>query len=360
MEKIKTKNDTSTTIRRICTLLTCILMLCAISITRHGSLFNYSIESQHDTDTATVSTTKDGTIVVNSTNVARDIHGYGGPVPLKVYVKDGVITQIEILNNAETPAFITRVKEEIVSQYIAKTPEQAMSLEVDAVSGATLSSSAVVATIGRSLNELQQHADVASTPSLSKHANIYAILAVLTALAAALLPLKVKNKRYRRVQQLCNIVFLGILSGSFVSYSAIVGVLANGFSSSHIALMIMLIISFIYPLFGKPGHYCAWCCPLGSAQELLGTLSKRKINIPRHWHERLTWFRQGLWCVLMLMSWMGIVLEWMDYELFTTFIWQSASWAVIAAAAVFAIVSLFINRPYCQFVCPTGTLLKSL
>ena len=62
----------------------------------------------------------------------------------------------------------------------------------------------------------------------------------------------------------------------------------------------------------------------------------------------------------MLLAWTGIFLEWMDYELFTAFIWQSAAWGVIIVAAVFLVASLFVSRPYCRFVCPTGTLLKML
>jgi polyferredoxin len=54
----------------------------------------------------------------------------------------------------------------------------------------------------------------------------------------------------------------------------------------------------------------------------------------------------------------GTGFEWMDYELFSAFIFQSAATVVIVLAIVFVVLSVFVTRPYCRFVCPTGTLFK--
>lgn len=343
---------------RLAVLATCMLMLSAISLTRYGRLFNQGFRTTADADTTAVSMTDEGEIVVNTTRLAHDVQGYGGPTPLKLYVKEGKIRQIALLDNDETPSFLERVEQDIVGRYIGKTLDEARTMKVDALTGATLSSNAVIENIGRSLSELNNHAYIvrAQRNPLSPTA----LLALLTAVGMAVLPLFVKGRLYRRVQLGCNVFFLGLLSGTFVSYSSVVGFLANGFTSADLALMVLLATAFLYPLFGRPGHYCAWGCPLGSAQELMGSLNRRKFSLPKAWADRLKWFRRVLWGILMLLAWTGIFLEWMDYELFTAFIWQSAAWGVIIVAAVFLVASLFVSRPYCRFVCPTGTLLKML
>jgi polyferredoxin len=69
-------------------------------------------------------------------------------------------------------------------------------------------------------------------------------------------------------------------------------------------------------------------------------------------------FREILWAVLMMMMLVGVGFEWMDYEIFSAFIITSASATVLVLAAIFMILSIFVPRPYCRFVCPTGTLFK--
>ena len=128
----------------------------------------------------------------------------------------------------------------------------------------------------------------------------------------------------------------------------------------NVAILIFIVTAFVYPLFGRKGHYCAWCCPLGSAQEMAGMFKKHKLVLGKKWQKGLRLFRQILWCVLMIVAWTGVFFEWMDYELFSAFIWESASWLMIAFAVVTLLLSVFVYRPYCRFVCPTGTLLKIL
>ena len=52
-----------------------------------------------------VMTKEKGTYVVNTTEIAKDVEGYNGPTPLKVYIKNGKIEKIEYLSNDETPKY---------------------------------------------------------------------------------------------------------------------------------------------------------------------------------------------------------------------------------------------------------------
>ena len=122
--------------------------------------------------------------------------------------------------------------------------------------------------------------------------------------------------------------------------------------------VIMLITAFVYPLFGKKSYFCTHVCPFGSLQELAGKCVGYKIRMKPTTAKRIDWLRQILWTILMLCLWTGIWFDWIDYEPFSAFVFQSASWVVIAIAISFVALSTVIMRPYCRFVCPTGSLLK--
>ncbi|MGL5272598.1 MAG: 4Fe-4S binding protein, partial [Phocaeicola sp.] len=152
---------------------------------------------------------------------------------------------------------------------------------------------------------------------------------------------------------------LGFWSGSFISLSLLVNILANGVNYWLFIIPFLLIVTaFIYPLFGKKNHYCTWICPLGACQELLNKSVPYKISISNRVLKYLDYFREGLFIFLLTIMWLGVGFEAMDYELFSVFLFQSASSYLLIAGAVFAVLSCFVQRPYCRFVCPTGSLFK--
>jgi hypothetical protein len=340
-------------------LLTCFLVILAVAIQRDGRILGHDLHGDAGQEEAQpMASTFHGTTVISTDELAKDIKGYGGSTPLKITLADGKITQIEALRNAETPEFFERVRTELIPKWIGTTVDEGLTKQVDAVSGATLSSNAVNETIRRALQE------VAETPTATATSSAFTfswkwIATLLVVLAGAIVPLFYKGKRYRVVQLALNVLVVGLWSGTFVSYSLMVNYLSGGVSilPSLISLLLLAVV-FVYPLFGKPGHYCAWNCPLGSLQELAGRCCKRKWVLSAKALQRLETFRDALWAVLMLMMWTGISFAWMNYELFTAFLFNQASWAVIVVALLFVALSLFVQRPFCRFVCPVGTLFK--
>lgn len=86
-----------------------------------------------------------GIYVVNTSYIGRFVEGYNGATPLEVYIKGNKILRVVALPNNETPKFFRKVEKELLPQLegldIKKVREK---LEVDATSGATLSSKAVI------------------------------------------------------------------------------------------------------------------------------------------------------------------------------------------------------------------------
>lgn len=93
----------------------------------------------------------DGTVVVNTTSVGKNINGYRGETPLEIYIKNDVIQKIVALKNQETPKYFNRVERSLLPQYIGITVKKAERTKVDAITGATMSSKAVKENIKRGL-----------------------------------------------------------------------------------------------------------------------------------------------------------------------------------------------------------------
>lgn len=81
-----------------------------------------------------------------------DIIGFNGPIPLEINIKDGKIENINILENEETPGFLRRVTNaNLLENFYGLTPKEAVNLDIDAVSGATYSSNAIIKSVKTSL-----------------------------------------------------------------------------------------------------------------------------------------------------------------------------------------------------------------
>lgn len=253
----------------------------------------------------------------------------------------------------------------MLDKWKGMTLEEARTAEVDGVSGATLSSDAVIATVRRGVELAAAQGGVApvGTYSLADVRKAWAspkfLCALLVVIAGCVLPLFVRSRRYRMVQLALNVLVLGLWSGTFLSYSLMVNYLSNGVNLIvTIIPLLLLTVAFLFPLCGRKGHYCAWLCPLGSLQELAGKSVKRKWRISPHLLYSLDLFRNRLWAMLMLLMWSGVFFRWMDYELFTAFLFRQASPVVIGIAVAFILLSCVVQRPYCRFVCPTGSLFR--
>lgn len=99
-------------------------------------------------DNDTLQRLDDGTWVVHTDSLAKDVSGFGGAVPLLVYVKDGKVQKVEAQENGESPDFFGRAKA-LLTWWDGKTVEEAATEQPDAVTGATFSSRAIIENVRR-------------------------------------------------------------------------------------------------------------------------------------------------------------------------------------------------------------------
>ena len=96
------------------------------------------------------------TTVINTTLLGKDVKGFKGQTPLKVYIEKDKVVKIEALKNQETPKFFARAKA-LLSQYEGKSASKAAKLKVDGVSGATYSSKALKKNVELALKYYKKH-----------------------------------------------------------------------------------------------------------------------------------------------------------------------------------------------------------
>lgn len=103
------------------------------------------------------------TQVIYTGEIAKKVIGYNGPVPLNITIKGGVIENIEVLDNQESPGYLKRATAKVLPQYIGKTVAEAKKLNADVATGATYTSKAII-------QNIQMGLDQAKSTSTSKKA----------------------------------------------------------------------------------------------------------------------------------------------------------------------------------------------
>lgn len=347
-------------IQQLVSLITAFLIMVAVAINRDGRIWGQSIVGETPVVEKPVndSITADGTWIIKTKELAKDVIGYAGNIPLQLYLKDGRVIKIDVLENSETPSFMESVLETgLLNQWNNLTAEEVLEKQVDVVSGATFTSNAIIKSVQIAANYALENPNPIGMNDFKPDLKL--VLVLLVIVAGIIFPIIIKSKKYRLIQLALNVIVLGFWSGSFISLSLITNYLSNGINwLTSIVPILLLISAFLLPLFGRPGHYCNWLCPMGSIQELSGKIIPYKIKLSDTLVKILYYFREWLWFCMMLMMWIGIGFEAMDYEVFSAFLFQSAGVPVLIIGATFLVLSVFIPKPYCRFVCPTGTLMK--
>jgi hypothetical protein len=298
--------------------------------------------------------------VIHSALFTKGLLGFAGPVPLYLYLGiDSSITAIQILENDETIDFMKSVKKEgIIDQWIGRPYQEALTLEPDAISGASVTCFAINQGIVRTLAAYVQ------SPPRGNHLDavfsMKTILAILVLISGVVVALRrPKNAYFRMIQMVINFVVLGFYCGQFISLKALLSWVQNGIDPlQSIVFLIMLLLAVFLPLFlGKNGYYCAWVCPFGAAQELAGKMTRKKWSVRPALRKYLVRFRAILTLSLLVSLWLGVSMQIAEYEPFAAFLFRHASVPVIVLAVTAVVAAVFLPMPFCRYACPTGQIL---
>ena len=82
------------------------------------------------------------TVIVNTQQLGKNIKGFRGNTPIKIFIRKNKVVKIEAMPNHETPQFFGKAKT-LLDQFNGQTVSKAVKMNVDGVSGATYSSEAL-------------------------------------------------------------------------------------------------------------------------------------------------------------------------------------------------------------------------
>lgn len=104
-----------------------------------------------------IMTKENGIYIIDTTELGKNIEGYNGPTPLKIYISKNKVERIEFLKNQESPKYYAKVKKALMDKWNNLKVNDAKKLQVDAVTGATYSSESVIKNVQLALEYYQKH-----------------------------------------------------------------------------------------------------------------------------------------------------------------------------------------------------------
>ncbi|MDD3214617.1 MAG: 4Fe-4S binding protein [Eubacteriales bacterium] len=133
----------------------------------------------------------------------------------------------------------------------------------------------------------------------------------------------------------------------------------------HSAAFILMALGLVVALFFGP-LFCGYVCPLGSYQEWIGKLGRKLFPkhygklIPKRLDKALRYLRYGVLGLVVYQTAVVGKLVFQDvdpyYALFN-FMTGEVAWTAIGVLLAVTVLSLFVERPWCKYLCPYGALL---
>lgn len=133
----------------------------------------------------------------------------------------------------------------------------------------------------------------------------------------------------------------------------------------HTAALVLMSLGLVVAFFFGP-LFCGYFCPLGTMQEWIGKLGKKIFKkkygklIPPAADKVMRYLRYVVLAVVVYQTAAAAKLVFVEvdpyYALFNFFTGEVA-WTAIAVLLGTMVLSLFVERPWCKYLCPYGALL---
>ena len=289
-------------------------------------------------------------------------NGYGGPLDLAVVVDlEGAITRLHVLNHKETQSWFDRVAESnLQGSLIGKTYNEPFKIgeDVDSITGATDTSRALAeaALAGSRLAAELLGFAIAEPEPLSVQFGVPEI-AVLALFAVGFFGHRPGFKFKTQVRwgsMLTGLILLGFVYNMPITLAyfsrAILGYWPDWQTNLYWYFLLGGIL-FVVTADNK-NPYCSWFCPFGAAQECLGLIGGAKTYPMRRYRTLLNWVQRGLALSAILLGIFFRSPGLSSYEIFGTLFSLFGSSLSIAVLALVLIASLFVKRPWCNYLCP--------
>jgi NosR/NirI family nitrous oxide reductase transcriptional regulator len=289
--------------------------------------------------------------------------GYGGPLEMLVGLDpEGEIIGVKLISQRETPGFFRLIlAKDFFKQYSGKNFRDSLQLnqDLDAVSGATVSSEGIAASARDAIRLIAQQGLNKPLPAEARSIRFGIPEITLLGLYAAgyfghKYSAGVWKRRVRWGTLLTGMIVLGFIYTAPLTIAQIIALLSGYWPDWHNNLYWYLLIGgilFVTTVDAK-NPYCSWFCPFGAFQECLAQITNAKPYRSRRWGVFFTWLQRGLAFAAVLI---GLALRRpgvAGYEPFATLFDFRGNLVEVVFLLVVIVASLMMYRPFCNYLCP--------
>lgn len=278
---------------------------------------------------------------------------------------EGKITGIKILSHKESTVGSKIEEEWFQAQFRGKTIRDnwIVGRDVDAITGATISSSKVIALIEKSVQIMVREYNISAANietqnifgRIPKDAmfNIVIFIGLITLSILGVL----KNKsRLRNIVLLVSLIYLGFWAQYYLSFTQLSHILLFRFSPFMNFIkwyFLVMLVLFCTIFLGRV--YCGWLCPFGAVQEFLyKIIPTGKIRLPNRVDKSFKKVKYGLLFLVLIGVFIIRNPYFANYEPFaTSFNFVGGLWSWVFLGIILA-SALAIYRPFCRYLCLVG------
>jgi hypothetical protein len=312
--------------------------------------------------------------IFSSDDLAPEVRGFGGRLNLGIYVDDpnGSLIDFHILRSNETPAYLTLLDEWCGSLGGRRLLGPEPFAGVEAVTGATVSSEAIISalqTSGRRFAAQVLGRAVEAGPQQKRQRAEYLPdnrgMYLAGAFVLTLIVIYRGGYWSRLAVMLFNLVLGGIVLNAQYSSEQIASLLSLHVPGLRLtgAFLLVVGVPLVATVFGN--IYCGYVCPFGVVQELLGYIVPRRFRppIPIASMQKARFVKYVLLFVLIAVFFLSRNRTTLTADPLISvfnlraaiFNWKSSMLLVVGAALI---GSVFYPRFWCRYLCPVGAFLS--
>jgi predicted membrane-bound spermidine synthase/Na+-translocating ferredoxin:NAD+ oxidoreductase RnfG subunit len=310
--------------------------------------------------------------IYSSQDLAPEVRGFGGKINLAVYVDPGgKLINFQIIQTNETPGYLNMLSKWLPSLNDHSLFDSKPFPDIQAVTGATVSSKAVLSALQKSGQRfaaqilgrfLQSDAKkIYRAGYLPDIQGIYLISAVIF----TLIVIYYGGFWSRLAVLFYNLVIGGILLNAQYSSEQITTILslhipAIGFTGTF---LLIFGISILVMMFGN--IYCGYICPFGAAQELLGFIIPKRFKqvVSADAMKTARFIKYMILFILIMVFFISrnhstLAADPLISAFNLRFTQHDFKLEVLLIISAALIGSVFYTRFWCRYLCPAGAFLS--
>lgn len=305
-------------------------------------------------------------LYLQTTGLTEHIKGYAGAITLGISITPkGKVDKVHYISSQETSSYLRKIDNSGFYQQFSGINLNGAKSQIDAVSGATISTQAMAKTITELLNKasesplsLYMAEDTAGTTIDAQLSNEWFIQIGFIALCFFYFwqPWLLRTRRKTTVVMLLSTLYIGFyLNNSFTYISLLHPFLGVTVSMLVGVYCILVLLGAVW----DNNTYCKFVCPYGNVQRLITRLLpnwRRSFFISSKWVKRTR-------TVLTLTILTGVILgqsQWASYELFPDLFGLEVASLWFATALATILLTSIYPMIWCRLLCPTGEVLDWL